>query len=287
MSSTSFGQSNRAATNDGFETISLFSGAPSLANVESLVVDADTMKKQGGWGVLVARNRTKAIRLAVLLMLLGVLPILYVFVGAVGLSMRTVAAGVDHWREPDRVVLPSGLVVHSVREISGIFNTDSQIKLTLSDLATRQPLSVDDVKRGFFEWRTSYSEKHNFTLEAAAKTVETVCASLGALKLGAPCACYMYFGVPANIVFLRSAKEVLYEPSIVHEVASKNGTRYGPSAGAIAERVRYVLDKTEFSDTAESALVHYITSRGLKKQRRFAQPELACIKECMVFFEEK
>ena len=221
------------------------------------------------------------------MMLLGCLPIFYVFIKAIGMSMRTVAAGVDYWREPDRIVMPSGLVVHSVREIKEVFRSDSQIKLTLSELSLRQPLSSENITRGFLEWHTAYGEKHNFTLDAAAKTVEQVCVSLEPSKLAAPCACYMYFGVPDNIVFLRGSKEVLYEPSVVHEIPSKNGTRYGPSDGAIPERVRYVLSKTSFSDSAESALVHYITSRGLKKQRRFAQPELACIKECMVFFEEK
>lgn len=256
------------------------------AQVDGFFAENDALKKQGPLGSLLARHRGRAIKLALCMMLLGFLPLLYVFGSALSMSLRTVAAGVDYLREPDRVVLPSGTVVHSVRQVSDVYSSDGQLLLALSELKNRQPLSAEQVARGYLEWHTAYDgRKHNYTLDAAAKTVDAVCSKLHAVRLAAPCACYLYFGVPDNIVFIRATKEVLYEPSVVHETPAKNGTRYGPSAGTLAERARYVLRRTEFVDTAESALVHYITARGLKKQRRVAQPELACIKECAAFFD--
>ena len=265
-------------------------------NVENVMAENDQLEKKGRFGKLIARNRRHVVLVSTILMGLGALLILWVFGSAVMFIFRTVAAEIDYFKDPSSVKLANGVVVHNVVEPKAILATASQASMVVNDVRARMDerrlLTPEIVKSGFLQWRViSGLGMVNFTLNPMGLLVKTHSRGLQQC----PCLCYTYFGIPENIVYVASTDEVLYEPRLVSETPANATIAVAPcnsTARALVSDIVIFRKRTWFKFTydpsqrvAASGIVHYVTHGGALKNRAFAQPDLACIKECISYFQ--
>jgi len=263
------------------------------------MIDNDQMRKQGRFGKLIAEHRKKFVVAAMILMALGALPVLWFLLGVLLIPFRTVAAGLSYFKDPLQVTLPNGIIVHEVHQPVMAVAKPSQAALVMNDVkakrSDRQMITEEAVRQGYLQWRmTSGGGLSNFTLDAMRPLLLKEASSLTLATC--PCICYVNFGIAENIVYNVASSEIMYEPKVVTESTANSTEKVEMCQGAATVLIRTAVASqawlpaslfgTPNSDRfAQSGAVHYITHSGKLKQSVFKQPMLACVKECISYFE--
>lgn len=265
-------------------------------NVDAVMARNEDLEKTGRWGKFLARNRKHVVLVSGILMGLGCFFILWAFGNVIMYMFRTVAAGIDHFADPSSVILGTAGVVNYVTQPKAILATASQASMVINDvnakLVERTVLTESIVGLGYLQWRPiSGLDMRNFTLGHMKFLAKSTSATLPECA----CLCYTYFGIPENIVYVARTDEVLYEPRMVSETPANSSVPVKPcnctartlvsDIVKMRKRSWFQLSYDPAERIAESGIVHYVTHNGALKNRAFAQPELACIKECISYFQ--
>lgn len=269
-----------------------------LSQIDGFLVENENMRKQGKLGKLIAEHRRMFVVGATILMILGAFPILWVLYGIISIPFRTVAAGISYFNDPLQVTLPNGLVVHAVHQPQMAVTTVSQASMVMADVRAkrdeREMLTEESVKRGYLQWRVASGQPlHNFTLEAMKPVLKKDAESASGNTC--PCLCYVNFGIAENIVYMVQSGEILYEPSVLSTSPSNYTEKIEPCKNKARSLVRETVALQSWfpilrSDqpagrVPDSGVVHYVAHSGRLNQRHFRQPLLACIVECISYFE--
>ena len=258
-----------------------------------VLAEPDKWARMGKAGKFVAKHRSRLFLAAMVLMTLGGLVLLWAIGNALYYSMLTVAAKVNYMSKPDSVLLANGVLVENVHQPVTAIQTHSQAAMVLRDVETtkmqdRRPLSEALIKGGFLQWRVVANQPlHNFTLAHTEKMIAAFAANETQSANNCTCMCFVEFGIAENAVYLRAAKEFLYEPLVVSTI--NNSPSPADHIPCKSERHTHLTSAArrvgEAPPKVTTGKIHYVTNSGGLRQRGFTMFEFGCVRDCIGYFK--